>query len=410
VALSKKNILAALIFMIGVAVFVVLKVTRPQPTPTEVQERVWRVEVQAAEPTTLSPTLILYGQVETPSLLNAAAPSDAVVEQVYVKEGQVVQKGQLLIELDERDFLPQLDQASADVAELEAELLSERNRHQSNLDSLRHEQALLLLTNAEVNRAEKLQKQNLGSDSALDGARQAAARQALAVTTRQYNIRDHEARLGQLEARLQRARARLTEVELSYKRSRVVAPFDGIAAQVLVAPGDQVRESGVLLKMYATESLEVRARIPAPYQEELQQALHKGEPVVGSVDLSGISVRLRLDRISGEADPSGVDGLFRIETGTDMLRMGQVGKFQLKRPAKVNAVAVPYQALYGDNRIYVLEDGCMRGLNVKVLGQYLSDDGTEQLLVRSAALSKGDLIVVTHLPNAVSGLRVEIVQ
>jgi HlyD family secretion protein len=410
VALSKKNIFPVLIILIGVAVFVVLKVTRPQPTPTQVQERVWRVEVQDVVPATLSPILILYGQVETPSLLNAAAPSDAVVKQVYVKEGQLVQKGQLLIELDERDFLPELDQANAEVAELEAELLSERNRHQSNLESLRHEQALLALTSAEVNRAEKLQKQHLGSDSALDEARQAAARQALAVTTRRFNIRDHEARLAQLEARLQRARARLTEAELNYERSRVAAPFDGIAAQVPVAPGDQVRESDILVKMYATESLEVRARIPAPYQEELQQALHEDEPVVGFVDLSGINVRLRLDRISGEADPSGVDGLFRIEAGADMLRMGQVGKFQLKRPAKVNAVAVPYQALYGDNRIYVLEDGRMRSLNVKPLGQYISDDGTEQLLVRSAALSKGDLIVVTHLPNAVSGLRVETVR
>jgi multidrug efflux pump subunit AcrA (membrane-fusion protein) len=140
--------------LIGVAVFVVLKVTHPQPTPTEVQERVWQVEVQAVEPTTLSSTLTLYGQVETPSLLSAAAPGDAVVEQVYVKEGQLVQTGQLLIELDDRDFLPQLDQASAEVAELEAELLSERNRHQSNLDSLQHEQALLALTRAEVNRVE----------------------------------------------------------------------------------------------------------------------------------------------------------------------------------------------------------------------------------------------------------------
>jgi hypothetical protein len=121
-------------------------------------------------------------------------------------------------------------------------------------------------------------------------------------------------------------------------------------------------------------------------------------------------IRLRLDRISGEADPSGVDGLFRIIEGGDSLRLGQVGKFRLERPAKTNAIAVPYQALYGGNRIYVLEQGRMLGLEIEPLGQYLGESGSEWLLIRSASLRKGDRVVMTHLPNAVDGLRAEAVQ
>lgn len=409
-AVSKKSVIPFLILLVGVAIFTALRATRPQTQAMQVQERIWRVQVQEAEPKILSPTLTLYGQVETPRLLNAAAPDSAIVKQVRVKEGDFVEQGQLLIELDERDFIPQLQQSRAEVAELEAELESESNRHQSNLQSLGHEKDLLAIARAEVKRAQRLKKQKLGSDSALDIARQEAARQALAVTSRQFEIADHKARLQRLESRLQKARAVLEEASLDYERSRLTAPFDGVIAKVEVAPGDRVRESDVLLKMYALDSLEVRARIPSAFQEELQNILRDGQPPIGTARLGGVNILLRLDRISGEADPSGVDGLFRIIEGGESLRLGQVGKFQLQRPAKANSIAVPYQALYGGNRIYVLEEGRMRGVDIEPLGQYLGQGGEEWMLIRSETLKKGDLVVMTHLPNAVEGLRAEVVK
>ena len=409
-ALSKKSIIPFLILLVGIAIFAGLRATRPQTQTTQVQERIWRVQVQEARPETLSPTLTLYGQVETPNLLNAAAPNSAIVKGVWVKEGEFVEQGRLLIELDERDFLPRLEQSKAEVLGLEAELESETNRHQANLQSLEHETDLLAISRAEVRRAQRLKKQKLGSDSALDIARQEAARQALVVTSRKFEIADHEARLQRLQSRLQRAEASLKEATLDYERSRMVAPFDGVIAAVEVAPGDRVRESDVLLQMYALDSLEVRARIPSAYQEELQKVLRYGQPPRGTARFGGMSIRLRMDRISGEADPSGVDGLFRIVEGGDSLRLGQVGKFQIKRPEKTNAIAVPYQALYGGNRIYVLKQGRMRGIEVEPLGQYIGQDDEEWLLIRSEALQEGDLVVMTHLPNAIDGLRAEVVQ
>lgn len=407
---SKKIVIPIVILLVGIAIFTGLRATRPQPQAAQVQERVWRVRVQEAHPQTLSPSLTLYGQVETPNLLRAAAPKSAAVKKVRVKEGERVKRGQLLIELDERDFTPRLQRSTAEVAELEAEIESERYRHQSNLQSLQYEKELLNIARTEVQRAQRLKKQQLGSDTALDVARQEAARQALVVTDRQFEIADHEARLQRLQSRLQRARASLEEARLDYERSRLVAPFKGIISAVEVAPGDRVRESDVLLQMYASGSLEVRARIPGAFQEELQDALREGKPPTATARMGGMRIRLRLDRISGEADPSGVDGLFRIIEGGDSLRLGQVGKFRLQRPAKTNAIAVPYQALYGSNRIYVLEQGRMQGLEIEPLGQYLGERGSEWLLIRSASLHKGDRIVMTHLPNAVDGLRAEAVQ
>ena len=129
VTVDKKTILPIVFLLAGVVVFVVLKMTRAQPPPAQITERVWRVDVQRVAPATLSPTLTLYGNVESPRVLKAAAPQEAVVNEVLVKEGEGVSQGQLLLQLDDRDFLPRLDQARAEVAQLEAEIASERERH-----------------------------------------------------------------------------------------------------------------------------------------------------------------------------------------------------------------------------------------------------------------------------------------
>ena len=305
------------------------------------------------------------------------------------------------------DFLPRLEQARAEVNQLEAEILSETETHRSDLRALRHEQEILELAKAEGSRAERLQKKNLGSDSALDGARQSAARQALTVVSRRSRIDDHPARLQQLQARLAQAQARLDEARLDRERSRVVAPFDGVIAGVSVAPGNRVKKADVMLEMYARNGLEVRARIPSPFRDEIQKALRQGLPVSGKSGSDASRILLRLERLSGASGPRGIDALFRIERGQEWLRLGDMLQFQLQRPPKNDVLALPYQALYGGTRVYLLEEGRLRGVGVDPLGSLRDDSGNEHLLLSAAEIREGDQIVVTHLPNAVTGLRAE---
>ncbi len=408
---NKKILLPILILIAGVIGFAGLRMSKPQQAPASIEERVWRVQVMEAKPRTLAPTLTLYGQVETPDMFKAASPGDAVVSQVRVREGQWVDQGRLLMSLDERDFLPALEQARAEVEELMAQIASERIRHQSDLKSLEQERQVLRLAQASVQRNERLKKQKLGSDSSVDEARQNAVQQALKVTARQYSIDDHAARLKQLQARLKKAQARVQDAVLDFERSRVIGPFPGVVSKVFVAKGDRVKTAKIMLEMYALDDMEVRARIPAPYKRELRVSLNEQRPVYGFTDHQGAeNPRLRLDRFSGLADPSGIDGLFGFEAGAETVRVGEMLRFQIVRPPRQNVVAVPYRSIYGSNRLYLMDDDRMKGIEVEVLGSYIGDKDEERLLVASEQIKPGDRIVVTHLPNAISGLRVEAVQ
>jgi multidrug efflux pump subunit AcrA (membrane-fusion protein) len=405
--LSRKPAIAAAIFGAGIVLFAVLLLSGPQQPAVEGRERVWRVETLSVEPAQLAPTLTLYGRVETPELLRAAAPSDGRVATVVAREGQRIEPGQLLLAMDQRDFEPRVRQAQADVDDLEAQLKREQLQHASNRDALAHERALLELAERAVQRARDLRERKLGSDVAEDEARQNLQRQQLAVTTRQLQVDEHGARLRQYEARLERARAALVQAQLDLERSSVSADFAGFVASVEVAAGDQVKRADTLLTLYPSASLEVRAKLPAPYQQELLAALEAGRALRATARIGDRQLVLRLDRVSGKADPGGIDGLFRVERGGDLLRLGSMLTLQLERDAQTAAVAVPYTALYGNDRMYKLVDGRLQGIPVKALGDYAGSGDRAMLLVKSPQLRAGDRLVITHLPNAVDGLRVE---
>ncbi|MFE8032748.1 efflux RND transporter periplasmic adaptor subunit [Thiohalocapsa marina] len=402
-----KILLPILMIAVAVGVFRVLKSTRPEQEPPAVQERVWRVAVMAAEPRRLSPELELYGRVETPDLLKATAAANAFVAEVAVREGDRVDAGQVLVRLDPRDFLPRIAQVEAEVEDLQAQIASEQHRQEADRRALEQEQVLLQIARDAVARQQRLKTQNVGAEQALDEAEQAEALQALAVSNREMDMADHPSRLRALEARLSSARARLDALRLEYERSTVRAPYDGIVTGVAVTVGDQVSQGAVLARMFALDSLQVRARIPAPYQGELIRGGAENGGLQAVASVGDESLRLELDRLAGEADPSGVDGLFRVLDGADTLRLGQILSLRLKRPAREDAVAVPFGAVYGGDRLYKLQQGRLQGVNVETLGSRIGADGREQLLVRAEALQAGDPLVVTHLPNAMDGLRVE---
>lgn len=405
---KKKILLPLLLLALGIGGFAALKATRPKPVAAAPQEQVWRVETVSIEPAARSPVLTLNARVESPALSRAAAPGIGRVSRVLALEGQAVRRGQLLLELDPRDFEPRVAQARAQVQELQAALESERLRHAADLDQLDQERRLLEFAAADVERFERLRQENFYSQAAVDQSRQTLARQSINLRNRELAIQDHQARMAQLRARLAQAQANLEQAELALARSRVVAPFDGIVAERLVAEGDQVNTGQTLLSLYPTAGLELRAKIPAPYEAEIQSELRRGRNLEATADVGGERIGLRLVRLSGVADTRGLDAFFRVQSATTQLRVGGLVTLQLQRPVVQDAIALPYSALHAGRYVYRVEAGRLRAIPVQVLGEQAGE--RPLLLVKSEALRQGDQVMVTQLPNAVTGLRVAVVK
>ena len=183
-----RRVLPLLILALGVGGFMALKATRPKPEPVPPQERVWRVETAVVTPGEHRPELALFGRVEAPDRVRAAAPVAGRLLEVTVRDGDRVGEGDLLARLDPRDLEPRLAQARA-------ELEKERLKLSHDQEALEQERALLRLAEAALERADKVKAQNLGSASDVDQASEQLARARLAVTLREQSIAEHPARL-----------------------------------------------------------------------------------------------------------------------------------------------------------------------------------------------------------------------
>ena len=73
------RLLPILILAVAVSAFSYLKMSRSERSKPVAKEKVWQVDVIEARLQTLSPSLTLFGKVETQNLLRAAAPGAAPI-------------------------------------------------------------------------------------------------------------------------------------------------------------------------------------------------------------------------------------------------------------------------------------------------------------------------------------------
>ncbi|MCG5547965.1 efflux RND transporter periplasmic adaptor subunit [Halorhodospira halochloris] len=399
----------------GVIIFVLLVATRPQPVEREPAEPHWVVTTTTAEPAAHKPLLRIYGYVVSPSAVTVKSAVEADVKDVPARDGSLIKRDGLLVELDDGELRDVLRQRQAELDELEADLRQERRAVAADGDDLSAEKKLLEIDKRRVSRLERLVDDEAASPSELDDAQEAKERRRQAVTRAQQAVDDGEARIQAAEARRDAAEAARDQARRDVERSSIKSPFRGRISGVEVAAGDRVTPGSSLVEIYDTGDLEVQARIPSPRLGSLQRALAGGVEVAGRAHIDGVTKRVELDRFAGRSprDQGGVEALFALEGRHDDVALDRFATIELELPVEPQSLVLPYEALYDMDRIFVVgEDDRLREVEVQRLGEANlagSPEGRQRgALVRVPQLEPGAEIVTTQIPQATDGLRVRV--
>ena len=406
----KSRALPIVIILVTAVLLLIFILVQPEPPVKAKEEKSWTVQTHRLIDGAKSPQLELYGSVESPYTASLTSIIDADVKSLEVNEGQRVDCGQTLILLDDTDAQLSLEDKESSVAELEALIISEKNRYENDLAALKLEKSLVALAEKKLAREEKTSKSNLTSQASLDAQKEALNKQKLALISRQLTITDHPARLAQLEARLSRSRALAEQAEIDLARATVTAPFDGIILKTMVSPGERVRPGEAMLEMYATDRIELRAQLPQKFISIVKNSISRQQPFQATVKTDNGRRVATLDRISGSVADGGhgVDALFRIDSdAADTLTIGDTLEMTLELPAVEDVFSVPVSSIYGTDRIYRVENDRLIAVKVEKMGRQYNN-GRQFVLVRSDDLKPGDEVITTQLPLAVSGLKVEV--
>ncbi len=384
--------------------------TSPQHAPEELEEKSWPVTSMAFEAQSLSPVLNLYGKVSTPRKAHLTAALSANVDRVLVDDGEEVLAGDLLIQLDDRDARLDVKQAAAELNNMRAQLARLNAQHQADVKMLHHQKELTALAEKKIERYAQLQSDQLLSAAVLDEARSHSRQQAIALEQQQIIVTNFAHAKVNAEAAIEMAQVKHEHAKLTLSRTRIEAPFAGLVTGLAVAPGDRVNTGHGLLGLIDTSNMEVRAAIAGKYIAGLRARLDAGLPVTAQAVLDGRSVSLALRRLTAEvaSGRSGVEGIFRVLEEGSAITLGRVVNLALQLPPEASVAAVPVQAVYDNQRVYVIENERLRGVEVEVVGERVDEQGEYQILIRSNELELGQSLMTSQLSRAITGLKVNL--
>ena len=395
------------IFGAGIGGFFSLIQSKPTADVRDIPAAVWRVSTQTIELQTVSPVFNGFGSVQNPDTQTLKARIATDVAALYVREGARTEASSVLIELDATDAEIKLSQAKANLADAKANLIALNVTESKDREALILDQEALNILTHKLARIQDLRQRNLTSEQDLDTARQAVVSQKLQINRRELALATVESKRTQLTTAIERFDAEVRAATRDFESTQVKAPADGQVIEVNVVAGDRVQSNQHLLIFAPDSGREIRVQVPASVGLALSNAIRTQTPVAASTDREH---QLQLARVSGAVrDNTGsIDAFFTADT--QLPPTGSVLSVSVELVPEASVVVLPTDALYGGNLIYrITSDNTLEALIVERLGQRPGENKTE-ILVRSPEIHNGDPILVSRLPAAVTGLKVEVIQ
>ena len=229
-------------------------------------------------------TVVASGRVISPQRVTVALQGSGRVLRVAVMEGQTVERGQLLIELDNSDARASLAQASAAVAQAQARMRQLRELSQPlATQALAQAQATALQTRNVLARNRELVAQGFISLAALDEAQRAADVASSQVASAQAQAQSNtpsgsDAALAQAALTQAVAGQQLAGVKLA--QGQVLAPSSGVLIARDVEVGDIVQPGKALMVLAVSGQTQVLVQI----DEKNLSKIALGQKALGSAD------------------------------------------------------------------------------------------------------------------------------
>ncbi len=309
-------------------------------------------DLYAVRRETLTRALPITGTLSALTSATVKAKVAGELVEVTVREGQTVQRGQLLARIDQTEVQARVAARAADAEAARAQLrLAEKNR---------------------VTQKALLDK-NFISQNAFD------------TTQSGYDV---------AAARLRAAEADLVSAQKTLGDAALLAPFSGIVSERHAQPGERVPLDAKILSIVDLSRLTLEASVPASTIARVKV----GQPVAFRVDGFGErSFAGRIERINPAtaAGSRSISVYALIGNADGLLRGGLFAQGELILERLENTLVVPASAVHeevGRSFVYAIENGQLRRRPVKI---GLADpSGTVQVL---EGLAAGDRVVRSNL-------------
>ena len=266
-----------------------------------------QVKTITVEKTPIERTVSVLGSLAAHDQATLSAKVPGRVARLTVDFGSAVEQGQLLAQIEKRDYQLQAQQAEAVMAQIRVRLGLTPTGTDTRVDPeqtgiVRQAQALLDEARQKRNRMAALVKKGFVAEAELDAAE---ADYKVALSRHQdalEEIRNRQALLLQRRSEFDLARQRVIDTEIH-------APFDGVVQVKHTSVGEYLDSGDPVFTVVRVDPLRLRAEVPerAAYGVQAGQEVRvtvEGDPLVyrGSLTRIGATINEQTRMLTVEAD------------------------------------------------------------------------------------------------------------
>jgi membrane fusion protein, multidrug efflux system len=224
-------------------------------------------------------------------IIDVSSRVSGTVSRVYVENTQFVKAGQLLAEIDSRDYDVAVDKARADLAQAQAQVRSARQDHEAALANVQQSEATNVKAQKDVQRYSVLYQTAVVSRGEYETQTRDARIAGAAMQSEKARAEGAERMIAVREAAVRSAQAALDQALLNAGYTRIVAAASGVVGKKTVEAGQHVDPGQGLLALVPLDDLWVTAN----FKETQLQRMRPGEAVTIHVDATGTDYRGYVD-------------------------------------------------------------------------------------------------------------------
>lgn len=375
------------------------------PQESEVREPVFSVRAAVANIAPARPSVLLSGETEARDYAVLTAPAEAEVISVAFREGETFADNARLVLLDLREQILEAESRRAAAEGVRLQIAAQDTNRQADERRLAETRNLLELARRDYSRNITLQAKNLVTRARIEDAERAVSQRRQELISLQNQVDNYPLEKRRLQQQLAAAEVALKQAELLIERGEMRAPFAGRVAKVAASAGTRAARGAPLMEIFNPASVRLRALVPSRYAH-----LFAGEEggARAVLEYGGDAHDLPLSNLSPrtEAGKGGVEAFFDLPPGDWVL--GTTFEFQLQLPAAADVLELPFDAIYGESRIYKIdEDDRARGVECARIGVSRGAEGVRALL-RCPQVAAGERIIATQLPGIAEGAKVRV--
>ncbi len=364
------------------------------------------------------PSKTVQAQVVAAELQSVAAPYEAVgtvrakvssviqskvmghVQAVNVKEGDRVEAGQVMIEIDAREAEAQVKRAESGLREAEQARTEIENALLASEHAQDAAEAGSELASATFNRFKGLAENQAVSRQLYDEADAKSKGAAAEAARAGQMVLSTRAKRGGIEARIGQAKAELNSAQTMLSFTKITAPFAGIITSKTVDVGDLAAPGAPLLALEDPRLYRLETQV----DEEQLRAIAPGSTVTVMLDAGSGNLAGTVSEIVPSADPASRTSVVKIDLPQDAsVRSGMFGRARFDVGER-QTLAIPSTAIVQRGQltgVYVIGDDSIARLRLVTLGKRYGDtvevlsglDAGERVVKDGACgVADGDLV------------------